>query len=305
MAKTAAVLGVCMGLGLAGTSAFVAPGAQGAQGRLRASGMRSAQISQPTFGATSPAGSSSSYSLLSACSAGTLLVAAAAAVTRRAGAGKALENPVDLAIPRPEDLLESPKFPKFFGGTNGYMSRATRERHAITWTSPSEMQFEMPIGGTAVMNKGENLCYFRKKEQCIALGKQLRKMKIDNYKVYRLQKDGTVIFMHPADGVFPEKVNKGRIQVNGRPFTVLQNPQQASLKWTKYHFRPYEADPLTTLFVRARLQAYNDIDNIFVLPQPDLEEFVPVEEAPEYTKQEYTTKLMEALKKIQEDRKSL
>ncbi|CAE8592108.1 unnamed protein product, partial [Polarella glacialis] len=144
MAKTA-VMGVCMGLGLAGTSAFVAPGAQG---HLRASGTRSAQISQPTFGATSPAGSSSSYSLLSACSAGTLLVAAAAAVTRRAGAGKALENPVDLAIPRPEDLLESPKFPKFFGGTNGYMSRATRERHAITWTSPSEMQFEMPIGGT-------------------------------------------------------------------------------------------------------------------------------------------------------------
>ncbi|CAK0803541.1 unnamed protein product, partial [Prorocentrum cordatum] len=88
------------------------------------------------------------------------------------------------------DLLESPKFPMFMGGTNGYMSKGTRERHAITWTAKEAFVFEMPILGVAVMNKGENLCYFRKKEQCIALGKQLRKMKIENYKIYRLKKDG-------------------------------------------------------------------------------------------------------------------
>eukprot|EP00420_Gonyaulax_spinifera_P039747 CAMPEP_0197871092 /NCGR_PEP_ID=MMETSP1439-20131203/1606_1 /TAXON_ID=66791 /ORGANISM="Gonyaulax spinifera, Strain CCMP409" /LENGTH=80 /DNA_ID=CAMNT_0043490019 /DNA_START=1 /DNA_END=239 /DNA_ORIENTATION=+ len=80
-------------------------------------------------------------------------------------------------------------------------------------------------------------------------------MKIDNYKVYRLAKDGTVTFLHPADGVFPEKVNKGRVQVNGRPFTVAQNPQPGTLKWTKYHMKSYEADPLTTMFVKARLRA--------------------------------------------------
>merc|ERR1711948_187729 len=96
------------------------------------------------------------------------------------------------AIPRPEDLLESPKYPMFMGSTSGYMSKGTRERHAITWTAKDSFMFEMPTGGVAVMNKGENLCYFRK--------------------------DGTVQFMHPADGVFPEKVNKGRVQVNGRPF---------------------------------------------------------------------------------------
>jgi len=183
-------------------------------------------------------------------------------------------------IPRPEDLLESPKFPLFMGSTGGYMSKATRERHAITWTAKDAYQFEMPTGGMAIMNKGENLCYFRKKEQCIAVGKQLRKMKIENYKIYRLKKDGTVIFLHPADGVFPEKVNKGRVQVNGRPFTVAQNPQPGTLKWTKYHMKSYEADPLTTLFVKARIMAFKDWENLFPLPQPD--RFIPVEEMPEF-----------------------
>merc|ERR1711879_347040 len=140
-------------------------------------------------------------------------------------------------------------------------------------------------------------------EQCIALGKQLRQMKIDNYKVYRMKPDGTVIFMHPADGVFPEKVNKGRVQVNGRPFTIRSNPQQSELKWTKYHMKSYEADPLTTLFVKARVQAFQDVPNLFALPQPNMDELVPVEEVDKYTKQEYTTRLMEALKRVQDDRK--
>lgn len=101
------------------------------------------------------------------------------------------------------------------------------------------------------------------------VGKQLKKLKIENYKIYRLAKDGTVTFLHPADGVFPEKVNKGRVQVNGRPFTVGMNPQPGSLKWTMYHMKSYEADPLTTLFVKARLQAWTDQENLFPLPQPD------------------------------------
>merc|ERR1711941_205728 len=165
------------------------------------------------------------------------------------------------------------------------------ERHAITWTAKEELEFEMPTGTFAIMNKGENLCYFRKKEQCIMLGKQLRKMKIENYKIYRLKKDGTVIFMHPADGVFPEKVNKGRIQVNGRPFTVAQNPKPGLLKWTKYHMKSYEADPLSTMFVKARLEAWSDQENLFPLPQP--EGSVDKEDWPEYSK-----KMQEALKSL-------
>merc|ERR1712039_411 len=135
-------------------------------------------------------------------------------------------------------------------------------------TAKEEAYIELPTAGIAVMNAGENLCYFRKKEQCIALGKQLKARKITNYKIYRIAKDGTVTFMHPADGVFPEKVNKGRVQVNGRPFTVGQNPKPGALKWTKYHMKSYEADPLTTLFVKARLEAFADVENLFALPNP-------------------------------------
>merc|ERR1712060_314910 len=141
-----------------------------------------------------------------------------------------------MGIPRPEDLLESTRFVQYGGSTGGYMSRATKERHAITWTAKDETLFEMPTGPMALMNKGDNLCYFRKKEQCLAVGKELRKMKIENYKIYRIAKDGTVTFLHPADGVFPEKVNKGRVQVNGRPFNIGANAgHQGYFKFTKYH----------------------------------------------------------------------
>merc|ERR1712061_443558 len=163
----------------------------------------------------------------------------------------------------------------YMGSTGGYMSKATRERHAITWTSKEPFFFEMPTGGVGVMNKGENLCYFRRKEQCICLGKQLRKLKIENYKIYRLRADGTVVFMHPADGVFPEKVNKGRVQVNGRPFNIGSNPQQSELKFTKYAMKVYEADSLTTLFVKAKVHAFGDTENLFPLPQPDMDMLFP------------------------------
>ena len=55
-----------------------------------------------------------------------------------------------------------------------------------------------------------------------------------------------------------------------------------------------EADPLTTLFIKARCMAFVDVPNLFALPQPNMDELVPVEEVGEYTKQEYTTRLMEA-----------
>ena len=41
----------------------------------------------------------------------------------------------------------------------------------------------MPIGGAAIMRNGENLLYLARKEQCLALGTQLRTFKINNYKI--------------------------------------------------------------------------------------------------------------------------
>jgi len=272
--------------------AFIAAPATPQELRLRggtASGV--APLSEPKAAVSMPSWTSSLCSL--AMVAGAVTVATERrrkTVTKRHAAAESAEQIRAAAakIKRPEDLLDSPMFPMYAGATGGYISKSTRERHVLTWTAKQEAQFEMPTGGIAIMNKGENLCYFRKKEQALSVGKQLRKMKIDNYKIFRLAKDGTVTFLHPADGVFPEKVNKGRVQVNGRPFTVYQNPQPAELQWTKYHMKSYEADPLTTMFVKARLRAWDDQENIFPLPQP--EGFMEEENFAEYSK-----KMQEAL----------
>ena len=149
----------------------------------------------------------------------------------------------------------------------------------------------MPTGGLAIIYKGERLCYFRKMELCIAVGKQPRKMKIESYKIYRSKKGGTVIFLLLADGVPPEEVSKGRVQAIGRPFIVVQNPQPSLLNQTKYHMEFYERDPLTTTLVKARLMAWQDQENLFPLPQ--LAGSVAREDWPEFNK-----KMQDALKSL-------
>ena len=82
--------------------------------------------------------------------------------------------------------LQTP-FPTFGGSTGGWLRSAeVEEKYAITWTSSKEQIFEMPTGGAAIMRNGENLLYLARKEQCLALGTQLRTFKINNYKIYRI-----------------------------------------------------------------------------------------------------------------------
>jgi photosystem I subunit 2 len=78
----------------------------------------------------------------------------------------------------------------------------------MTWTNSrnktavEENIFEMPTGGAAIMKQGPNLVYFARKEQCLALGSQLRaKFKINDYRVFRLLPSGEIQFIHPKDGV--------------------------------------------------------------------------------------------------------
>ena len=98
--------------------------------------------------------------------------------------------------------LQTP-FPTFGGSTGGWLRSAeVEEKYAITWTSPKEQIFEMPTGGAAIMRNGENLLYLARKEQCLALGTQLRTFKINNYKIYRIFPSGEVQYLHPKDGVF-------------------------------------------------------------------------------------------------------
>ena len=134
------------------------------------------------------------------------------------------------------------KTPKFGGSTGGLLSAADREeKYAITWTGTKEQVFEMPTGGAATMHEGENILYFARKEQCLALGTQLRtkfKPKMEDYKVYRVYPNGEVQYLHPADGVFPEKVNEGR-EYNGKVDRKIgNNPEPATLKFSGK--APYE-----------------------------------------------------------------
>lgn len=128
------------------------------------------------------------------------------------------------------------KTPIFGGSTGGLLTKAAvEEKYAITWTSKKEQVFEMPTGGAAVMNEGENLLYLARKEQCLALGTQLRtkfKPKIDDYKIYRVYPSGETQYLHPADGVFPEKVNEGREAKNSVNRSIGKNPDPATVKFS-------------------------------------------------------------------------
>lgn len=141
-----------------------------------------------------------------------------------------------------EEMKLSGKTPKFGGSTGGLLTKAeVEEKYAITWTSSKEQVFEMPTGGAAIMNEGENLLYLARKEQCLALGAQLRsnfKPRIQDYKIYRIFPSGETQYLHPADGVFPEKVNEGR-EYNGKiDRSIGKNPQPSTIKFSGK--APYE-----------------------------------------------------------------
>ena len=130
----------------------------------------------------------------------------------------------------------SGKPPKFGGSTGGLLKKAeVEEKYAITWTSAKEQVFEMPTGGAAIMNEGDNLLYLARKEQCLALGTQLKtkfKPKIDNYKIYRVFPSGDQEFLYPKDGVPSEKSNEGRQAVNSVGRSIGKNPQPAAVKFS-------------------------------------------------------------------------
>jgi photosystem I subunit 2 len=132
--------------------------------------------------------------------------------------------------------------PLFGGSTGGLLTKAeVEEKYAITWSSPKQQVFEMPTGGAATMNEGENLLYLARKEQCLALGTQLRsqfKPRIEDYKIYRIYPSGEIQYLHPADGVFPEKVNEGREFAGKVDRKIGDNPQPSTLKFSGK--APYE-----------------------------------------------------------------
>lgn len=87
-------------------------------------------------------------------------------------------------------------------------------------------------GGAAIMRQGPNLLKLARKEQCLALLSQLRnKFKTDG-QFYRVFPNGEVQYLHPKDGVYPEKVNKGREAVGSVDRRIGANPNPINVSGT-------------------------------------------------------------------------
>jgi len=141
----------------------------------------------------------------------------------------------------PPPLDPNTPSPIFGGSTGGLLRKAqVEEFYVITFTAKKEAVFEMPTAGAAIMRKGPNLLKLARKEQCMALLSQLRnKFKLDGC-IYRVFPSGEVQYLHPKDGVYPEKVNKGRVAVNANMRTIGKNPNPVDIKFNGM-IGPFEA----------------------------------------------------------------
>ncbi|XP_031114154.1 photosystem I reaction center subunit II, chloroplastic-like [Ipomoea triloba] len=140
------------------------------------------------------------------------------------------EAPVGFTPPTLDPNTPSP----IFGGSTGGLLRKAQveEFYVITWTSPKEQIFEMPTGGAAIMREGPNLLKLARKEQCLALGTRLRSKYKINYQFYRVFPNGEVQYLHPKDGVYPEKVNAGREGVGQNMRSIGKNISPIEVKFT-------------------------------------------------------------------------
>ncbi|CAA6662876.1 unnamed protein product [Spirodela intermedia] len=123
----------------------------------------------------------------------------------------------------PPQLDPNTPSPIFAGSTGGLLRKAQVEEFYV---------FEMPTGGAAIMRQGPNLLKLARKEQCLALGTRLRSKYKIKYQFYRVFPNGEVQYLHPKDGVYPEKVNPGRQGVGQNLRSIGKNASQIEVKFT-------------------------------------------------------------------------
>lgn len=152
------------------------------------------------------------------------------AAEEKTAAAPAKEAPVGFTPPELDPNTPSP----IFGGSTGGLLRKAQveEFYVITWDSPKEQIFEMPTGGAAIMREGPNLLKLARKEQCLALGTRLRSKYKIKYQFYRVFPNGEVQYLHPKDGVYPEKVNAGRQGVGLNFRSIGKNINPIEVKFT-------------------------------------------------------------------------
>ena len=73
-------------------------------------------------------------------------------------------------------LFNNQKNTVTFGGNTGglLLSNGSEEKYVISWPGQAGKIFELPTGGSAIMKEGKNTIFFARKEQCLAIGSQLR-----------------------------------------------------------------------------------------------------------------------------------
>jgi len=151
-------------------------------------------------------------------------------ITTSAVTEEATEAPVGFT---PPELDPNTPSPIFSGSTGGLLRKAqVEEFYVITWDSPKEQIFEMPTGGAAIMREGPNLLKLARKEQCLALGTWLRSKYKIKYQFYRVFPNGEVQYLHPKDGVYPEKVNPGRQGVGQNFRSIGKNVSPIEVKFS-------------------------------------------------------------------------
>lgn len=154
------------------------------------------------------------------------------AMAEEAPATKEVEKEAPVGFTPPELDPNTPS-PIFGGSTGGLLRKAqVEEFYVITWDSPKEQIFEMPTGGAAIMRQGPNLLKLARKEQCLALGTRLRSKYKIKYQFYRVFPNGEVQYLHPKDGVYPEKVNPGRQGVGLNMRSIGKNTSPIEVKFT-------------------------------------------------------------------------
>nr|GEZ34112.1 photosystem I reaction center subunit II, chloroplastic-like [Tanacetum cinerariifolium] len=162
----------------------------------------------------------------------TIKASSADGATPAAPPAEAPPKPAPVGFTPPELDPNTPS-PIFAGSTGGLLRKAqVEEFYVITWESPKEQIFEMPTGGAAIMREGPNLLKLARKEQCLALGTRLRSKYKIKYQFYRVFPNGEVQYLHPKDGVYPEKVNAGRQGVGQNMRSIGKNVSPIEVKFT-------------------------------------------------------------------------
>ena len=124
--------------------------------------------------------------------------------------------------------------PTFGGSTGGWLRAAETEENMLSLGQVKKSRFLRCLLVVLQLCKVEKIFFtLQKKSNVLHLEHNLSNLfKINDYKIYRIFPNSEVQYLHPKDGVFPEKLNEGRIGVGNVGYSIGKNPQPVNVKFT-------------------------------------------------------------------------